>query len=111
MAFRRSKNAERATTRKDGATASRAGSTSSGRYTPKQSGRYTPPTPKEFKVSPRWVPILMLTLLVAGMLVIVCNYLGVLPRVFFVKKSPDNAWLFIGLGLITGGFITATNYR
>ena len=82
----------------------------SGRVTPKgtASGRYTPPTPKEYKVSPRWVPVLMLTLLVLGMLVIVSNYLpdaGVLPG------DTSNVWLLVGLGLITGGFITATRYR
>ena len=83
---------------------------SSGRVTPKGTagGRYTPPTPKEYKVSPRWVPVLMLTLLVLGMLVIVSNYLpdaGVLPG------DTSNVWLLVGLGLITGGFITATRYR
>lgn len=85
-------------------------SVASGRVTPKgtASGRYTPPTPKEYKVSPRWVPVLMLTLLVLGMLVIVSNYLpdaGVLPG------DTSNVWLLVGLGLITGGFITATRYR
>jgi hypothetical protein len=83
-------------------------SAASGRVTPKGGGRYTPPMPKEYKVSPRWVPILMLALLVAGMLVIISNYMpgaGVLPG------DTDNKWLLIGLGLITGGFITATRYR
>lgn len=91
----------------DGKGGGAKGSTSSGRVTPK-GGRYTPPTPKEYKVSPRWVPILMLSLLTAGMLVIISNYMpgaGVLPG------ETDNKWLLIGLGLITGGFITATRYR
>ncbi len=74
--------------------------------TPKGSGRYTPPIPKEHKVSPRWVPVLMFTLLGLGLLVIVCNYLGVLP-----PGEAQNKYLFVGLGLITGGFITATRYR
>ena len=82
----------------------------SGRVTPKgtASGRYTPPTPKEFKVSPPWVPVLMLTLLIAGMLVIVSNYL---PGAGLLPGDTDNKWLLVGLGLITGGFITATKYR
>ena len=82
----------------------------SGRVTPKgtTSGRYTPPTPKEYKVSPPWVPVLMLTLLVLGMLVIVSNYL---PGAGLLPGDTDNKWLLIGLGLITGGFITATKYR
>ena len=68
-------------------------------------GRYTPPVPKEYKVSPRWVPILMFTLLGVGMLLIVTNYLGVLPG------GAKNSYLLIGLALITGGFVTATRYH
>ena len=76
-----------------------------GRVTPKGSqqnkaqpsqGRYTPPIPKEYKISPRWVPILMFSLLGLGMLLIVCNYLGILPG------GAKNSYLLIGLGLITG---------
>lgn len=84
----------------------------SGRTTPKgtqptatSGGRYTPPVPKEYKVSPLWVPVLMFALLGLGMLMIVCNYLGVLPG------GAKNTYLLIGLGLITGGFITATRYH
>jgi hypothetical protein len=84
-----------------------------GRVTPKGgqpvaptvSGRYTPPIPREYKVSPKWVPILMFSLLIAGMLVIIANYLEVLPG------DAKNTYLFLGLGMITGGFITATKYR
>lgn len=76
-----------------------------GRVTPKGSGRYTPPIPREEKVSPKWVPVLMFTLLVLGMLVIIANYLEVLPG------DAKNEYLFVGLGLITAGFITATKYR
>jgi hypothetical protein len=69
------------------------------------SGRYTPPTPRQYKESPRWVPILLLAFLVLGMLTIVCNYLGLLPG------GAKNAYLFVGLALITCGFITAIRYR
>lgn len=72
---------------------------------PVTSGRYTPPTPRVYKESPRWVPVLMLAFLALGMLTIVCNYLGLLPG------GAKNAYLFVGLGLITAGFITATRYR
>lgn len=86
------------------------GATTSGRVTPKgtASGRYTPPTPKEYKVSPRWVPVVMLTLLVLGMVVIISNYL---PGAGILPGDTDNKYLLLGLGLITGGFITATKYR
>jgi hypothetical protein len=69
------------------------------------SGRYTPPIPKEQKVSPWWVPALMFTFLGAGVLVIVLNYVGLLPG------DTSNAYLLAGLGLITAGFVTATNYH
>src|SRR3954471_24102467 len=69
------------------------------------SGRYTPPIPRTQKVSPWWVPALMFTLLGAGVLVIILNYVGLLPG------DTKNAYLLLGLALITGGFVTATNYH
>jgi hypothetical protein len=83
--------------------------TGSRRVTPKGSlpsqGRYTPPIPKEFKVSPMWVPVLMFSLLGVGMLTIVTNYMGILPG------GASNGYLLAGLVMITGGFITATRYH
>ena len=81
-----------------------------GRVTPKKTptgpaGRYTPPVPRDVKVSPIWVPILMFTLLGLGMIVIVINYLGLLPG------EADNKYLLAGLVLITLGFVVATRYR
>ncbi len=81
-----------------------------GRVTPKGiqssgTGRYTPPIPKETYVNKRWVPWVMFTLLLAGMLIIVTNYLEVLPG------GAKNSYLLVGLGCITAGFITATRYR
>lgn len=70
------------------------------------SGRYTPPIPQEYKVSPRWVPIVMGILLVAGMLTIILNYLSLMPG-----GEPSNLYLLGGLGLITAGFIVATRWR
>jgi hypothetical protein len=72
---------------------------------PEPSSRYTPPIPQEFKVSPMWVPILMFTLLGIGLVVIFCNYLGVLPG------GTKNTYLLVGLGAILGGIVTATQYR
>jgi hypothetical protein len=82
----------------------KGGPKASGRVTP-STGRYTPPVPREYKESSRWVPILLLTFLILGMLTIVCNYLGLLPG------GASNGYLLVGLGLITAGFITATRYR
>lgn len=72
---------------------------------PEPSSRYTPPIPQEFKVSPAWVPILMFALLGIGLVVIFCNYLGVLPG------GTKNSYLLVGLGAILGGIVTATQYR
>lgn len=69
------------------------------------SSRYTPPVPRSVKVSPRWVPILMFTLLGLGVALIILNYLGVLPG------GSDNKYLLAGLASITAGFITATQYH
>lgn len=72
---------------------------------PDPSSRYTPPVPKEYKVSPPWVPVLMFTLLGIGLAVIFLNYLGVLPG------GTKNSYLLVGLGSILGGIMTATQYR
>ncbi len=72
---------------------------------PPPSSRYTPPIPQSFKVSPRWVPILMFALLGLGLVIIFCNYLGVLPG------GTKNSYLLVGLGAILGGIMTATQYR
>ena len=83
----------------------KGGTKTPGRATPKGTGRYTPPVPKTQKVSPIWVPILMFSCLILGMLMIILNYVDVLPA------SPSNGWLLGGLGLITVGFITATKFH
>ena len=73
--------------------------------TPPPSGRYTPPIPREVKVSPVWVPVLMLGLIGLGAAVIILNYLDVLPG------GASNTYLLVGLVLITGGFVTSTQWR
>jgi LPXTG-motif cell wall-anchored protein len=81
-----------------------------GRTTPKKvvapTGRYTPPTPKSKKVSPKWVPALMFISLGLGVLIILANYVGLMPG-----GDANNWYLLIGLGLITTGFLIATQYR
>lgn len=69
------------------------------------SGRYTPRIPPEVKVSPTWVPVLMFALLGLGGVVIFLNYLGLLPG------ATDNLYLLLGLGLVLGGIITATQFH
>ncbi len=69
------------------------------------SSRYTPPTPKYKKQSPPWVPVLMFALLIVGALVIILNYVGLLPG------AVSNWYLLVGLVAIFAGIIVATQYR
>jgi hypothetical protein len=69
------------------------------------SSRYTPPTPKEVKVSPPWLPFLMFGLLIVGALVIMLNYLELLPG------ATSNWYLLGGLAGILAGIMVATQYR
>ena len=58
--------------------------------------------------SPTWVPVLMFGLLLVGALVIILNYLEVLPT---SDGGASNWYLLAGLGFILGGIITATRFR
>ena len=51
------------------------------------------------------MPALMFSLLFTGTLVIVLNYLGILPG------EQQNRYLLLGLAQITAGFVMATFYR
>jgi hypothetical protein len=88
---------------KGGRVTPKGGATSATR--PEASSRYTPPVPREYKVSPTWVPVLMFTLLGVGIVVIFLNYLGVLPG------GTKNSYLLGGLGSILVGIMVATQYR
>ena len=72
---------------------------------PAEGGRYTAPIPREFRVSPWWVPAMMLAFFGGGVLVILLNYLNLLGG------SASNVYLFVGLGLIVAGFITSTRWH
>jgi hypothetical protein len=77
-----------------------------GRYvSPEVRGRVTKARPRGYDHSPRWYGALVLALLVVGVLVIVLNYLGVLP-------GSTSAWWLVG-GLVTMfvGFFLATQYK
>ena len=86
---------------------------SSGRVTPKggagrpnpPSGRYTPPIPRDKRHSPPWYPWVLLSLLVAGLLIVVLNYTDVMPG------GTSNWYLIGGIVGIVGGLIMATFYR
>jgi hypothetical protein len=73
---------------------------------PPKPSRYTPPKPKTSKHSALWVPATMFTCLLAGVAVIIGNYLQMLPG-----GDAQNSYLFLGLGLMVGGFVLSTQYR
>jgi len=72
----------------------------------KRRSRYTPPPAKKAPKSKPWVPATMFALLICGIAVVVLNYLGLLPG-----DEADNAYLVLGLILITSGFVFATKLR
>ncbi len=74
---------------------------------PAPSGRYTPPTPKEWRESPKWIPVLMFAFLGLGALLIIINYTPLMDKV----GGSSNWYLLAGLGLVTAGFITATKWE
>ena len=88
-----------------GASGSGGRATGPGRSTQSAGGRYTAPIPREFRSSPWWVPVLILTFFGLGLICILLNYLGLLPG------GANNWYLMLGLGLIVAGFIAATRYH
>ena len=81
----------------------------SGRATPPKSRdvnkRYTAPIPKSVRHSPGWYGPLLLVLLVAGLLTIVGNYVGIMPG------GTSNWYLIGGLAGIVVGAMMATRYH
>jgi cell division protein CrgA len=70
--------------------------------------RYQPPPKPKPKPSPRWLGPTILTILFAGVAVIVLNYLGVAE---VLPGAPRNLYLWSGLGAIALGFGLATQWR
>jgi hypothetical protein len=68
--------------------------------------RYTPPPQKKAPPSKLWVPVSACVLLVAGLMVVVTNYLNLLPG-----SDTENRYLLLGIVLIASGFMFLTGYR
>src|SRR5689334_5453490 len=71
---------------------------------PTASARYTPPIPRDVKISPMWVPVLMFGFLGVGRLESLVNYTGAV-------WETSNWVLLGGLGAILAGIVTATQYH
>ena len=67
---------------------------------------YQAPPKKKPKPSPRWYGAVILCLLFGGALIIVLNYLNLMPG-----PQAENVYLFVGLGMIALGFLGATQWR
>ncbi|MCA1833471.1 MAG: cell division protein CrgA [Actinomycetota bacterium] len=67
--------------------------------------RYQPPPKPKPKPSPKWYGPVILFLMGAGVLVIVLNYMDLMPG------PTSNTWLWTGLGAIAVGFVGATQLR
>ena len=70
--------------------------------------RYQPPPKPKPKPSPRWYGPLVLGVAVAGVIIIVLNYLGIMPT---SSGGASNLWLWVGLGTIATAFIGLTQLR
>jgi hypothetical protein len=100
---RKTKDAPGRVTPKGGATKRSSSGSGTGSYAG-STGRYTPPIPRELRSSGWWVPALIVGFFAAGILIILLNYMGVFG-------NASNVYLFVGLGLIVAGFITATRWH
>ena len=83
--------------------------TAGGRATPPKSRdvnkRYTAPIPKSVRHSPPWFGPVLLALLIVGLLLIVGNYVGIMPG------GTSNWYLIGGLVGIVIGAMMATQYH
>lgn len=63
-------------------------------------------TPKaKRKSSPRWYGPLIIVAMSIGVLVIVLNYIGLIPG---TNDTASPVWLWVGLGFIGAGFVGTT---
>ncbi len=77
---------------------------SKGRRNPKRQ-LTPPPVHKDEKVSPAWYAALMFTLMGLGVLIIILNYIELVPG------GQASIWLYSGLGLIAAGFLMTMNFH
>ena len=71
------------------------------------SSRYTPPVPIYEKESPRWWPVLILSLFGLGGILILVKYLGWVPG----GQNGSQWWIVGGLGFVLAGLFSATKWK
>lgn len=57
---------------------------------------------KRHRSSPRWYGPLLIGLMALGVIVIVANYMGLIPG---TDGNASSVWLWVGLGLLGAGFV------
>ena len=67
--------------------------------------RARPAAKAKHKSSPRWYGPLIIVLMAVGVLIIVLNYVGLIPG---TDGTASPVWLWVGLGLIGVGFVGTT---
>jgi len=72
---------------------------------PTQSKKMSTQLSGDKRPSPRWFVLTMSSLMILGVLMIVLNYLTILPG------SVSRWYLWGGLGMIGAGFLMTTNYN
>ena len=77
---------------------------SKGRRKPKHRSQPTQPEPDKRKESPTWYVAIMFGVMAIGGLIVILNYIGVVPG------GTASVWLYSGLGLIAVGFVMTLNY-
>ena len=77
---------------------------SKGRRKPKHHAT-PPPVHHEEKVSPKWYAVLMFSFMAIGVLVIILNYIDLVPG------GQASVFLYSGLGCIAIGFLMTMNFH
>jgi len=77
---------------------------SKGRRKPKHRSQPAKPESTKHKESPTWYVAIMFGVMAIGGLVVILNYIGVVPG------GTASIWLYSGLGLIAVGFVMTLNY-
>jgi Cell division protein CrgA len=57
---------------------------------------------RRHRASPKWYGPLLITLMAVGVIVIIANYVGLIPG---TDGQASSVWLWVGLGILGAGFV------